>query len=585
MVSRTPRQQVVAVLLWVACIALVSVLYSVFLAHDDAQPVYEATNHALDLEVLDGIVAASAQTDVIDAIKAVVVPHHLVASESIARGIQALVPAKPNVVVVLSPDHFNRCATMLCTTYGAYQTFFGEVAVAEDDVRELVKADTVSLSNLFEKEHGVYTIAPFIKHYLPHTTIVPLVLSQKTRGSAESRAALLAVLEPILARDDVALVVSSDFSHYLPLAETKAKDVETQRAFCAGNSEALLNLENPSQSDCPLCLWLLEQQAKRAGFWNPILLAHTNSAELMNDDTVAELTSHFTFALSQHAVPEESCPVPAETPVDALQLLVVGDMNFDRYIRQVSERRGSEYIFSCIDPLLHEVDVVVGNLEGPITEHTSVSMGTPMGSPNNYRFTFPITTAPLLVEHNIRIVNIGNNHSNDFGAAGIASTKQYLSDAGVAYFGGLADDNTVHRLTEKGVRLSFVNYNQFGGDAPETVAALIAREHEAGQTVLVYTHWGEEYTAVTERVRSIAQLFAESGASIIIGSHPHVVQEHEIIGKTPVYYSLGNFIFDQYWDGSVTSGLGLRLTITPGNISIEEMSVTLMPDGRTCPAP
>lgn len=587
MVSRTPRQQVVAVLSWIVLIALAGVLYGVFTGTRGAEPVYKATGHALDLEVLDGIVAADKQPPTAGVVKAVVVPHHLVASQSIARGIASLVPAAPKVVVVLSPDHFDQCPNMLCTTLGTFRTFFGEVMTDGAAVRAIEKTDIASFSSLFKQEHGVYTIVPFIAHYLPDATVVPLVLSQKTRGSADMRAELLAALTPLITREDVAFVVSSDFSHYLPLAETRAKDAKTQQAFCSGDDDALLNLENPAQSDCPLCLWLLKQQAAQGGFWNPVLLAHTNSAELMNDETVAELTSHFTFALATHEVSAGSCPLSGdiahEVSGDALELLVVGDMNFDRYIRQVSERRGSEYVFSCIDPLLREVDAVVGNLEGPITEHSSVSMGTPMGSPNNYRFTFPTTTAQLLNAHNIRIVNIGNNHVNDFGAKGIASTKQYLDEVDVAYFGGLAGDARVHHVTEKGVRLSLVNYNQFGGDTPEVVAELIAREHEAGQTVLVYTHWGEEYTGATERVRSIARLFVEHGADMVIGSHPHVVQESEVIDGVPVYYSLGNFIFDQYWDDEVTTGLALLLRLNAQGIEIEETYVSLMPDGRTCP--
>ncbi|MEY2640737.1 MAG: hypothetical protein RL150_130 [Candidatus Parcubacteria bacterium] len=287
---------------------------------------------------------------------------------------------------------------------------------------------------------------------------------------------------------------------------------------------------------------------------------------------------------TQPAEAQQPSPVkPAETQSsDTLTLLVVGDMQFDRYIRKMSERHGAAQPFSCVASLLQSVDMVVGNLEGPITEYPSVSVGTVMGSPNNYRFTFPTTTAALLKEHNVDIVNIGNNHIGDFGAEGVASTKQYLTESGVAYFGGQAGDGTVHRVSEGDIQLSFVNYNQFGGDAPEDVARVIARERAAGQTVLVYTHWGEEYVAPTERVRVIAQSFVDAGAAIVIGSHPHVVQESAMVGDIPVYYSLGNFIFDQYWDDEVSTGLGLLLTVTPDGISVAEQLFTMHLDGRTC---
>jgi poly-gamma-glutamate synthesis protein (capsule biosynthesis protein) len=233
--------------------------------------------------------------------------------------------------------------------------------------------------------------------------------------------------------------------------------------------------------------------------------------------------------------------------------------------------------------LLKDADFVVGNLEGPITSYKSTSEGTVMGSPENYRFTFPTTTAQLLFQHNIKVVNIGNNHINDFGAEGISSTQKYLADAKVSYFGGLVGNTSIYRTSDKGIDLSFINYNQFGGDSPEKTAELIAGEHATGRKVVVYTHWGEEYTTPTERVRSIAKLFADNGADLIIGSHPHVIQEHEVIGDTPVYYSLGNFIFDQYFETSVTRGLGLLVHISKDKISIDEKPVSLNSDGRTCP--
>jgi poly-gamma-glutamate synthesis protein (capsule biosynthesis protein) len=264
-------------------------------------------------------------------------------------------------------------------------------------------------------------------------------------------------------------------------------------------------------------------------------------------------------------------------------ILFVGDMNFDRYIRKVTDTRGSAYLFSCIDPLLKSADLVVGNLEGPITGYPSVSEGTVVGTPDNYRFTFSTSTAALLAKHNIQVVNIGNNHIGDFGREGISSTKEKLSGAGVSYFGGLAGDSSVHRMISKGIKLSFVSYNQFGGDSAEKVAELVSKERSQGGVVIVYAHWGEEYVGPTDRVRSIASLFVESGASLVIGSHPHVIQSQETIGNTRVYYSLGNFIFDQYWDDSVTRGLVVLAHISRDNITFEERVVTLNSDGRTCP--
>jgi poly-gamma-glutamate synthesis protein (capsule biosynthesis protein) len=267
-----------------------------------------------------------------------------------------------------------------------------------------------------------------------------------------------------------------------------------------------------------------------------------------------------------------------------LKILVVGDLMFDRQIRSVGERAGEDYLLSCADPLLAEADLVMGNLEGPITDNFSVSQGSVVGSPANYQFTFPPTTAALLARHNFKLVNLGNNHIGNFGWAGIGETKKYLDEAGVNYFGGLAGDSPVYQLDQNGFPLSFVNYNQFGGETAEVVAAQIAAERAAGRIVILYAHWGEEYSPASDYQREWAALFAASGASVIIGSHPHVIQSSELIGGTPVYYSLGNFVFDQYWEPAVRTGLALLLRVSESGITVEEKRVELIPDGRTCPA-
>lgn len=267
-----------------------------------------------------------------------------------------------------------------------------------------------------------------------------------------------------------------------------------------------------------------------------------------------------------------------------VRVLFVGDMLFDRQIRLVAEQKGEDHIFSCIEGLFERVDFAVGNLEGPITSHASRSAGSVIGSPDNFVFTFPTTTALLLKRHNFAAVNLGNNHIGNMGWEGIASTRSYLEEAGVGYFGGLTGQEDVYRTEIGGVPLSFVNYNEFGGAKPGDVALTITNEKSLDRVVVVYTHWGDEYIDSRARLYSIAKLFAESGASLIIGSHPHVVLPSETIGDTVVYYSLGNFIFDQYFDEKVKNGLAVEVVLSKdGAVDIVERPVSLNRNGTTCP--
>jgi len=276
-------------------------------------------------------------------------------------------------------------------------------------------------------------------------------------------------------------------------------------------------------------------------------------------------------------------------------LLFGGDMMFDRAIRIAMIENGDDHVFSCIAEVLQSADFVVANLEGPITPYASKSIGSTVGSPENFTFTFTTSTASLLKRHNISLVNLGNNHILNFGQDGVTQTKKWLEAAGVSYFGdpqGEASDR-VARLDVKGIPFSFINWSDWTGGTKEEVVAQISAERAAGRMPIVYTHWGDEYVAPSERMEALAHAFIDAGAEIVIGSHPHVVLEHEIYpprlasgeagnGKY-IYYSLGNLVFDQYFNEEVRSGLMLKIVFDKSGVdSITPIATYLERDRRTC---
>ena len=289
-----------------------------------------------------------------------------------------------------------------------------------------------------------------------------------------------------------------------------------------------------------------------------------NNREASHTDTVTD--------------PDDTEPRTTNTDEEQTTVLFVGDIFLDRYIRQMAERYGDNHTFGCVADFLQNVDMVVGNLEGPITDHTSRSMGTRDGASGHYVFTFPTSSAPLLARYNIRLVNLGNNHIGNFGNDGIASTRAYLDGSGVGHFGGIGGDEPVHR--DGG--LSFVSYNQFGGQSSGAVARVIKKERTDGQRVIVYAHWGEEYVTSPGYLRSIANTFVEAGAQLIVGSHPHVVIPMEYIEGVPVHYSLGNFIFDQYFSDDVMGGLAVLVAISDTAITTKTYPLLLQPNGSVC---
>lgn len=277
-------------------------------------------------------------------------------------------------------------------------------------------------------------------------------------------------------------------------------------------------------------------------------------------------------------LPEEE--TRSEYPV---MVLFAGDMMFDRYIRTQSDIFGKREVLSAISEKLLSADMVVANLEGPITSNLSKSVGSTVGEARNFLFTFDPEWARVLFDMNIRIVNIGNNHILNFGESGLVETRNFLREAGVKLFGDPLDESLRAYVAEvKGKSIGFVNYNQFYREGESRALLDIERIRPDVDALFVYTHWGAEYVSATSEQKRLARLFIDRGADVIIGSHPHVVQEKEVYQGKTIYYSLGNFVFDQYFRPEVKHGLLVEATISPDNaISFRDISITLSSDGRT----
>ncbi len=264
------------------------------------------------------------------------------------------------------------------------------------------------------------------------------------------------------------------------------------------------------------------------------------------------------------------------------RILFVGDMMFDRSVRKAAEGKGYDFLFSCLDDTFSSVDGIIGNLEGPITKYPSVSITKKVGEVGNTQFTFDSGVATALQKAGFIAVSIGNNHIRDFGPQGIAETRAVLDAHEIAYTGDPTDMNTrATNLTVNGVPFTLIAYNQFGGSLQDTLTALKEHEHE---TTIVFAHWGDEYVGASALQKKYARQFVEAGADVVFGAHPHVIQEFENINGVPVFYSLGNFIFDQYWTPKVTEGMGVTALLTSqGIVDYRIHTFTLQKDRRTCP--
>ncbi len=254
--------------------------------------------------------------------------------------------------------------------------------------------------------------------------------------------------------------------------------------------------------------------------------------------------------------------------IDEAKILFVGDLMLDRYNRELMDKKNQSWMTEKVGDLFIGNDLSVANLEGPVTESESVSVGSVEGSRNNYIFTFdPNDTSEFLKRNNINLLNLGNNHILNFGKEGLVQTKKFISKNGFEYFGDIQDetDGFIEKSIN-GLRVAFVSYNEFGGKELEETKKIIGDLESENDLTIVYTHWGTEYALnENETQRKKAYEFIDAGADLIIGSHPHVVQLIEFYKNKVIFYSLGNFIFDQYFSTDTMMGLGVKASIINGN--------------------
>ena len=282
---------------------------------------------------------------------------------------------------------------------------------------------------------------------------------------------------------------------------------------------------------------------------------------------------------------QERVDTPEENPSRA-SIVFTGDVMLDRYIRTVARKIGYTSLLEDRGNILKEADAVVINLEGPITDNPSRSEGSAIGSRDNYYFTFEPKSIDFLLENAINIIHLGNNHIDNFGTEGISQTQDYLEKYSLEYFGAVhtLPEKIVLQKTLQGMQFSFVSYNQFSSISGDHIALVIKKEKEMSDFVVVYTHWGQEYKTISDqKQKDLAHNFIDAGADVIIGSHPHVIQEKEVYKGKTIYYSLGNFIFDQYFDASVKKGLVVRATFDAKESSIvfEEFIADISSQGIT----
>lgn len=503
------------------------------------EPTVEHVSFMLSPETYDAAYAQALPATLPARTQGLILPHYLLAAPLIAGAISAF-SEPPTRVIIIGPDHLGRTRAPAVVSRASWRTPYGTLA-PDPSTALLPESVAANEEAVFNVEHSISTLVPFIKKSFPDATVLPVLVNSRL---SETQEAMLADALPV---DDHTLVVASvDFSHYQPDRVARFHD-RTSRAALSFVDPALVG---DLEIDSPEALRVFLRIMQRRGALGMTVLGNKNSAQLAAQPDLPETTSVVLAAFA-----------PADAKSEPLvTVLAVGDLMFDREVRARMAKFGQAYPFTLIrgaeDRFFHGVDIVTGNLEGAISARRAPD--------KTIDFAFDKSSAKLLASLGFDAVSTANNHSLDQGTAGYDETQAALKEAGIGGCGHQVRDNgTPWTTVVRGRRVAMLCYNVTDNALDEKAAEAAVRAAAAAHDVLlVQVHWGAEYKPrpTTAQV-ALGRKFVEWGADAVIGSHPHVMEGMEIWNGRPIFWSLGNFIFDQDWSKETQRGLALGLAI------------------------
>lgn len=252
----------------------------------------------------------------------------------------------------------------------------------------------------------------------------------------------------------------------------------------------------------------------------------------------------------------------------SIKLSFAGDCTLGNYAGQAYDgsfnqeyaKQGEDatYFLKNVKNVFENDDLTIVNLEGPLTSATShVEKQFPFSGPKEY--------ANILTSGSVELVSVANNHSEDYYEQGMTDTKQVLDEKGIGYFG--YETSCVKEIN--GIKIGFLGYrsmslsmNNEKGRATIKAAIDDLKNNQGANAVVVFYHWGieREYYANSDQ-RELAKFSIDSGADLVMGSHPHVVQGTEEYNGKQIVYSLGNFCFGGNRNPSDTDSMIYSITM------------------------
>lgn len=241
-------------------------------------------------------------------------------------------------------------------------------------------------------------------------------------------------------------------------------------------------------------------------------------------------------------------------------IIFVGDVLLARNVEYLMDKFGSNYPFQAIEfSKISANPFVIGNFEATIPKSHLPTQ------PLMMNFSVNHTHLDSLKSAGFSHFSLANNHSYDYGKDGLINTQGELMKAGLSPFGNPKkfDDNSVKYIELQGKQLAIIGLQALEENpSGSQIEFVLGHATKQSDYQIVYVHWGNEYEMQSsDSQHDLAERLVAAGADLIVGHHPHVVQEIELVNDVPVFYSLGNYIFDQYFSSDVQEGLLLSIDL------------------------
>ena len=269
--------------------------------------------------------------------------------------------------------------------------------------------------------------------------------------------------------------------------------------------------------------------------------------------------NHFTIESPVELPPLSLLPLP-DLPSDTVNLKIcaVGDCTFggdfrftyDKSFFAILDQENGDlsYFFRNVADILQAADLALANMEGVLGAEEFTPIEKTEQGDQAFWFSAPLEFSNIFRFGGIDAVTLANNHSLDYGEAAFLKTKEALRRAGVTSYGY----GEVAILERQGLRIGLSGYNLLGPleegvDLPalkKEAASQIELLRQSCDIIITQVHWGEEYvTAANQEQRDFAHFLIDQGADLVLGHHPHILQEAEFYQGRYIVYSLGNFVF------------------------------------------